>query len=98
MKFSDCKSVVEEKYVYGIGDEFRIACHHMFSTQSHITHIERIKNSYDSFYELLKNETIYDTDFGVHTKPIFTWLAEWMECCLRLRICGQILPVLQRPV
>lgn len=76
MKFSDCKSVVEEKYVYGIGDEFRIACHHMFSTQSHITHIERIKNSYDSFYELLKNETIYDTDFGVHTKPIFTWLAE----------------------
>lgn len=53
MKFSDCKSAVEEKYVYGMGDNFRIACHHMFSTQSHITYIERIKNSYDSFYELL---------------------------------------------
>lgn len=76
MKFGDCKSVVEEKYVYGIGDEFRIACHHMFSTQSHIAYVKRIGKSYDSFYELLKNETIYDTDFGEYTKPVFAWLVE----------------------
>lgn len=76
MKFSDCKSSVNEKYVYGIGDEFRVACHHLFSTQSHITYVERIKKSYDTFYELLKNETIYDTDFGEYTKPIFAWLVE----------------------
>ena len=76
MKFCDCKSVLKQKYVYGIGDEFRIACHHMFSTQSHITYVERIKKSYDCFYDLVKNETIYDTDFSEYTKPIFAWLVE----------------------
>lgn len=76
MKICDCKSAVKEKYVYGIGEEYRIACHHLFSDQSHITYVKRIEKSYGSFFELLENEKIYDTDFGEYTTPIFGWLAE----------------------
>ncbi len=74
MKFSDCRSAVNEKYVYGEGEKFKISCHHLFSDQSHITYVERIEKSYNSFYDLLKNEIIFETDFDDYTKPIFVWL------------------------
>lgn len=76
MKFSNCKSVLKEKYVYGTGKKFEIAKHYLFSNQSHITYVERIKKSYESFYDLARNETIYDTDFGDYAKPILEWLVD----------------------
>ena len=77
MKFCDCKSVLKEKYVYGMGDEFRIAKHYLFSNQSHVTYVKRIKKSYDSFYSLIRNETIYDTDFNEYAKPILKLLVKY---------------------
>ncbi|MBC6680884.1 hypothetical protein [Zhenpiania hominis] len=76
MKFNDCSSAVKEKYVYGTGEIFRTACHHLFSDQSIIAHVERIDKTYDSFYDLLTNEVIYDDDFNDFTKRIIDWLIE----------------------
>lgn len=76
MWVKDCKSIVRDKYVYGTGEGFEIACYYLFSDQSDLAYVERIDKPYDSFYELLRSETIYDTDFPQYTKSIFNWLIE----------------------
>lgn len=63
VKFENIESLVKNKYVYGYGSIFDKLCYGMFSDQCMLHYVERIKKTYRSFYELLKNEKIYISDY-----------------------------------
>lgn len=63
-------SLVEKKYVYGIGDEFNMLKHHFFSKQGMLHHIEPFKGKYKNLFELLLNEDVALGDFRKYEKPV----------------------------
>lgn len=67
MLFKNIPSFIDNKYVYGNGEDFeRLTCL-LFSDQSKLKYIPRIlekKKTYTSFYELILNEKIYLRDYN----------------------------------
>lgn len=64
--FHDVPSMIARKYIYGTGKEFPSMCHHMFSDQSILSHVQRLVDQgkhYDSLYEILQHETVNRNDY-----------------------------------
>lgn len=74
--FNDIPSLVERKYVYGIGNEYSSVCSLFFSDQSPLAYIEKVSNSYNSFYELLCNEKVQLKDYPEYCKSRINWLID----------------------
>lgn len=74
--YKDIPSLIERKYVYGIGKEYNNVCALFFSDQSPLAYIEEIKKSYNNFYELLCNEEVKIEDYPEYCKPRIDWLKE----------------------
>ena len=63
VKFQEVPSLLKNKYVYSCGHVFKMLCFNLFSDQCLLHYVKRIKKSYKSFFELLLNEEIYESDY-----------------------------------
>ncbi len=74
-KFKDCKSKINKKYVYGNSSDYKKMRNLLFSENSEFGYVERIEKTYNNFYELLKNEKVYVSDYKRYRKYL-DWLVE----------------------
>lgn len=74
IKFNDIPSFFGQKYAYGVGDDYSGVVHLLFSNQSLLTVVERIDKEYSSFFEIVRNETIFTTDFNDYSLANIKWL------------------------
>ena len=78
-KFGDIPSLVENKYIYGIGNTLNNLKNTMFSDQCMLSFVPRIHNegkTYSRLFDLLYNEKIYLSDYHEHFIPTVKWLEE----------------------
>jgi len=69
-------SFVKIKYVYRKGSKFEKIIYLLFSDQCMLSHVDRIKKSYDNFFELIINEKIVFDDYEAHHLAELTWLRD----------------------
>ena len=77
-RIGDIPSLVENKYIYGVGKEFEIIKFILFSDQCLFSHVKRIYDEgrlYDCFFDLLINEDIFLSDYHDYEQKTFHWLA-----------------------
>ena len=76
MKFRNMKSLLNNKYVYGIGQDYEMIKYYLFSDQCMLSYIERIGEKYTTFFDLLSNEEVYETDYSDVGMGDIIWLKE----------------------
>ena len=79
IKIDEIPSLVDKKYVYGIGKDFKDISFILFSDQCMFSFVKRIYNegrSYDCVFELIENENVYLSDYRDYEQMTFLWLAE----------------------
>lgn len=76
MLFKDIKSLVKNKYVYGASKEYELLEYYFFSDQCMLHYIERIKENYSSFYDLISNEKIKKEDYAKYADIELNYLME----------------------
>lgn len=70
----DIPSLISNKYIYPIGEDFKVIGRLLFSDQSRLTNIPELSEKYDSLYEILKNKNVsYDMFYG-YQKTKLDWL------------------------
>lgn len=77
--FEQIPSLNKEKYIYGAGKDFDWYASMLFSNQCTFSFVPRIhseKRQYATFYELLKNENVYLSDYREDEHSAFYRLAE----------------------
>ncbi len=77
--FGDIKSLVTDKYIYGVGEEYKRLSFWFFSDQCTFSYVERIYNDgrhYDTLIELLRKENIYLSDYRESEAGAFKKMAE----------------------
>lgn len=72
--FENIPSLLNKKYGYGYGDEFKLATYYFFSDQCMLSYVERVEDRYKNFYELLKNEKVNINDYREYFKNDLNWL------------------------
>ena len=72
--FKDIPSLLNKKYVYGYGDEFKLATYYFFSDQCMLSYIEKVEDRYKNFYELLRNEKVNINDYREYLQNDLNWL------------------------
>lgn len=74
--FEDCKSLVNNKYIYPNEGYFQKVAYYFFSDQCMLLYIKRIDDKYKNFYELVTHESIEMDDYsGRHTDDL-KWLLD----------------------
>lgn len=74
--YKNIPSLIEKKYVYGIGDEFNTATFFLFSDQSGLGYNEKEKKSYGNYFEFTRNENIKINDFTDSKVSKINWLID----------------------
>lgn len=78
-RIDDTPSLVENKYIYGIGEEFERIKFILFSDQCMFSHVKRIYDEgrlYNRFFDLIRHEDIFLSDYRDYEQETFRWLAE----------------------
>ncbi|WP_167956571.1 hypothetical protein [Anaerosporobacter faecicola] len=79
VKIEDIPCMTENKYLYGIGCDYQWYTYWLFSDQcifSYVQRIEEYKRNYNTFFELLKNEKVYLTDYHEKDRLVFLKMEE----------------------
>ena len=71
---SKMPSLVENKYLYGKGEEFQRAKIDFFSDQSMLHRVKRINKNYRNFFNLILHEKICKEDYGSYVTKELNWL------------------------
>lgn len=71
---SKMPSLVENKYLYGKGEEFQRAKFDFFSDQSMLHWVKRINKNYRNFFNLILHEKICKEDYGSYVTKELNWL------------------------
>ena len=71
---SKIPSLVENKYLYGKGEEFQRVKRYFFSDQSMLHWVERINKNYRNFFNLILHEKICKEDYGSYVTEELNWL------------------------
>jgi hypothetical protein len=74
--YKNIPSLVDRKYVYGVGDEFNYATFLLFSDQGGLGYNEKAVSSYKNFYELLSKEKFRLSDYPDYCVPKINWLVD----------------------
>jgi len=74
--FSNIKSNLQNKYVYGVGDEFPRISNLLFSDQASLAYTEAYKSKYKNFKDLLVNEDVTYDAFHNYQKNALDFLLE----------------------
>ena len=78
--FSNVKSLVSDKYIYGVGDDYKRLSFWLFSDQCLFAYVDRIHKkgrNYDCFIDLLLNETVYVSDYREDERAAFENMASY---------------------
>ena len=75
ISFSSVPSIVKEKYLYGDGNDYKSSTYLLFSDQCLLSYLKRIaegkKKQYDSFFDLLRSEKVFSSDYAdCYTKEL----------------------------
>lgn len=73
--FKDVPSLIKNKYIYGVGEEYNIVSFHLFSDQSTLYYLKE-HDKYDNLPQLLIKEDIRKEDFLAHQIQKLDWLLE----------------------
>lgn len=74
--FKDIPSLLDKKYVYGDGAEFKRVTYYLFSDQCMLSYIKRFEDRYKSFFELLMKENVRIEDYYEGYKSDINWLID----------------------
>lgn len=77
IKFGDVPSLVKNKYVYGYGKDFDSLSSLLFSDQCRLKFVSKFYNKnkdYHTFFDILKNEKVFLSDYSEHDYPTFEYL------------------------
>ena len=74
--FKDIKSLIKNKYVYECSDEYKTIEYYFFSDQSMLHYVKRIDKSYNSFFNLIRNEKIKKEDYKGYAEREINYLLE----------------------
>ncbi|SDC91590.1 hypothetical protein [Halanaerobium congolense] len=74
--YGNIPSMVNKKYVYGVGDEYNKATSFLFSDQVSLTYSEKTEQTYKNYFELLCNEKIKLDDYPEYYTKKVNWLLE----------------------
>jgi hypothetical protein len=74
--FSECRSLVRNKYVYPNSQFFNQATFLLFSNQSPIFHLEKLEKNFENFFDLIVHEELKFDDFQNHQIEGIKWLIE----------------------
>lgn len=80
VKFDQIPSLIEGKYLYGRGNDFKSLSHLMFSDQCLLFYIPRIHEAgkeYRCFFDLLQVENVYKSDFHEKDFPSLEYLEKF---------------------
>jgi hypothetical protein len=72
--------MVADKYIYGVGEDYKRLSHWLFSDQCMFYFVERIHKegrNYDSFIDLLLKETVYISDYFEEERWAFENMASY---------------------
>lgn len=78
--FKDIGSLIENKYIYGNGNDYNNLTHMLFSNQNLLSHLNRIYEEgrhYDCFFDLLSKETIFLSDYREEETKSFEYLSDF---------------------
>lgn len=78
-RIDDIPSLIDKKYIYGVGETFAKIQSFLFSDQCTFSFVKRIYKegrTYPNFYQLIKSENVYLTDYFDNDQKTFHWLAE----------------------
>ena len=78
--FANIKSLVKDKYIYGVGDDYKRLSFWFFSDQCTFSFVERIHKegrNYDCFIDLLLKETVYVSDYREEERWAFENMASY---------------------
>lgn len=67
-------SLVDKKYAYGIGEEYKSASFLLFSDQSGLRYYPKVEKTFDNFYNLLNNVQFRLDDFPEYSRERIKWL------------------------
>ncbi|MBD8496903.1 hypothetical protein IFO66_01150 [Paenibacillus sp. CAU 1523] len=76
LSYSNIPSLVNKKYVYGVGEEFNYATFLFFSDQSGLGYNKKNQSSYENYFELLRNESYKLSDYPEYFHQEIEWLLE----------------------
>jgi len=74
--YKNIPSLVEKKYVYGVGDDFAEAVYLLFSDQCDLAYDEKEEKSYDNFFEHLCEHRCKIDDYPDYYFHEINWLIE----------------------
>lgn len=75
--YKNIPSLVEKKYVYGVGEEFKTVTFLLFSDQSGLGYNEKVNRSYTNFFDLISNnEKLKLNDYPDYDIPKINWLLD----------------------
>lgn len=77
MFIKNIPSMIENKYIYPIGDIRKQISHLLFSDQSLLCYISEINQAYNSFYDLIQKENLYYYMLSSYQKSIVNWLVDY---------------------
>lgn len=78
--FANVKSMVEDKYIYGVGEDYKRLSFWLFSDQCMFSYVERIHKegrSYECFLDLLLKEAVYISDYRAEELGAFENMASF---------------------
>jgi len=74
--YNNIPSLVDKKYVYGIGEEYKTVTFLLFSDQGELGYNEKNKKTYNNFFELLRNEKLKLKDYPDYCVKKINWLID----------------------
>lgn len=74
--YKNIPSLVDKKYVYGIGDEYKRASFFLFSDQSCLRYNNKTDKTYENFYEWVSEERLKICDYPDYCVLDIKWLIE----------------------
>jgi hypothetical protein len=74
--YKNIPSLVERKYDYGMGEEFKTATFLLFSDQSSLGYNEKAKKTFNNFFELNSNEKLKLNDYPDYCIARINWLLD----------------------
>ncbi|MBE7899341.1 hypothetical protein G7L40_16145 [Paenibacillus polymyxa] len=74
--YKNIPSLIDKKYVYGIGEEFKQVTFLLFSDQSGLGYVGENRKTYNDFFDLLRNEQLKMNDFLSFDMPRVQWLID----------------------
>lgn len=80
VRFEDVKSLVANKYIYGLGKDYECLSSCLFSDQCLLAYVRRIHDEgkhYDCFFDLLKNESIFLSDYEKRDHQLLDYMASF---------------------